>query len=87
MTTENATEFFNSDEFMDYAKSFQSAYDKAFEGAFNGKYPSDTTTRNKWGEFYQRLWEALPDSPRIRYGAFFQICLFAADYCFGEDES
>lgn len=79
-------EFFNSTEFIDYIKSFPHAYKKALEDTFHGKVPTDITTSEQWGEFYQRLWEVLPDSPRIRYGAFFRICDFAEDFCFGSSD-
>lgn len=32
--------------------------------------------------FFQYFWEALPDIPDIRTGAFFRVCDFAEFYCF-----
>lgn len=34
---------------------------------------------------FQDFWEALPDSPAIRRGPFFDICDLAEEYCFGTD--
>lgn len=34
---------------------------------------------------FQDFWEALPDSPAIRQGPFFDICDLAEEYCFGTD--
>jgi hypothetical protein len=84
--TQDCFNFLNSDDFKQYSKDFLSSYIRACE-----QESLDPNNRSKWpmnweklGSFCQSFWEALPDSASIRQGAFFKLCDFSEDYCFGD---
>lgn len=84
--TSDCHTFLNSESFADYAKAYPSAYTRAC-----ARLSLDPDNRLTWpmewdkvGQFCQEFWELLPDSPSIRFGAFFKLCDFAEDWCFGD---
>lgn len=84
--TADCFKFLNSFEFENYAEQFSSEYLTACL-----KVNLDPINRENWpmnweklGRFCQEFWEELPNSPRIRYGAFFKLCDFAEDWCYGD---
>lgn len=78
--------FLNSESFSDYAEEFKSAYRAACY-----KVGLSPDSRKDWpivwekvGYFCQEFWDRLPSNSSIRHGAFFQLCDFAEDWCFGD---
>jgi hypothetical protein len=59
-------------------------YPRIWDRVKNPIPPSEAKTREEILKQFQDFWEALPDSPEIRTGAFFPICDLAEEYCFGE---
>ena len=75
-----------SPEFLTYIEAFPDAYEFAKNrSGVSIEQPGDSLT--SLGRFYQFLWEALPDAPGIRHGAFYRICDFAEAYCFPDNET
>jgi hypothetical protein len=84
--TSDCHAFLNSESFAQYANAFP----KAYVGAC-ARVNLDPLDRLQWplewdkvGRFCQEFWELLPESSEIRYGAFFKLCDFAEDWCFGD---
>jgi len=78
---EQMLEHIKSPEFLTYVEAFPDSYDQA-RLATQVSIDEPGTDVQALGRFYQRLWEALPDAPGIRFGAFYKICDFAEAYCF-----
>lgn len=84
--TADCYEFLNSTEFAMYAMEFSLPYLRAC-----ARVNLDPIDRTKWplnwdkiGRFCQEFWDCLPAESRIRHGAFFKLCDFAEDWCFGD---
>lgn len=78
--TEEAMGYLNTEAFKQYVEMFPAAWREALRRI--GEAPKHSNVL----ELFQRLWEELPDSPDIRiHPAFYRICDYAEEYCFGED--
>lgn len=80
MSNKEAYEFLKSDDAQFYMDYFQGSATRALAEV------GGTLTEDNALKFCQCLWEQLPDRMGIRFGAFFRICEFAEEYCFGEDD-
>lgn len=79
MKSPEALEFLQSLAARQYMDDFPEATRRALDRLdFSGIVIEDNALY-----FCQLLWEELPDSEYIRQGAFFTICDFAEQYCFG----
>jgi hypothetical protein len=84
--TQDCFNFLNSFAFKKYSDDFQAPYFAACK-----EVGLDPYGQKKWpmewekiGRLCQVFWEKLPNHSMIRRGAFFELCNFAEDYCFGD---
>jgi len=77
--------FIQSPMFLTYVEHFPDAYQAASElTSVSIEQPGDDL--RQLGRFYQTMWDALPDAPYIRHGAFYKICDFAEKYCYPDED-
>lgn len=57
---------------------------KAAVAKLEPKTPETLEEAKQFCKFCQNVWDALPDTPMIRSGAFFPLCDFASYWLFGQ---
>jgi hypothetical protein len=88
---EESRKYYKSEEFQDYAAMFPGPFTRADRRA-NACVKETVAVGNDkplsyFKDFWQSLWEELPDSPSIHHPGFYTICDFAEYACFNSPEA